>query len=71
MERINSVECLDACTRYLIQHMNWSLCSVKDSNLHRDVFRRFANMSELTRDDLRMALMLITEANTEATPTCF
>ena len=60
IERIDSQHCLDNTIRYLLQHMNLSLCVKQNKQLYQEMFE---GLSEITDpEDFKLVLKLSTEA---------
>ena len=61
IQQININQALDDNTRYLLQNINLPLCLEQDEELYDDLFRKLSQASNITNDDLKIALGLSNE----------
>ena len=65
-ERIQGQEYLDDRTRYLLKHMNLTLCVQQNEGMYHEMCRRISEMRELSDEDCRVLFKLTTQATREA-----
>ena len=66
MDRINGQECLDDHIRYLLKHMNLSLCAEKRETVNHEMSARLSDLMDVSMDDFRLVLKLITDVSRDA-----